>query len=144
MHENVFMIIFEVISYNYIHFPRVFKVQGEYLSELKKIKGSFSMVFSKKKLFQWCFLSWCFLIVTFSVVFPNGTFYWHSHNGTFLLALSQWYFLNDNLQLVSSNWYFPNGTLSIMHSQKFFPISTLSIAFSKISNFLDGHFQIFQ
>ena len=48
MHENVFMIIFEVISYNYIHFPRVFKVQGEYLSELKKIKGSFSMVFSKK------------------------------------------------------------------------------------------------
>ena len=44
MHENVFMIIFEVISYNYIHFPRVFKVQGKYLSELKKIKGSFSMV----------------------------------------------------------------------------------------------------
>ena len=44
MHENEFMIIFEVISYNYIHFPLVLKDEGKYLSGLQKIKGSFSMV----------------------------------------------------------------------------------------------------
>ena len=77
---------------------------------------------------------WCFLIVTFSMVFPNGSF---------LMVLSQWYFLKDNLQLVFSNCYFPNGTFSIVLSQKFFPNGILTIAFFQNKQFLTWTFSNF-
>ena len=94
MHENVFMIIFEVISYNYIHFPRV----------CSKYKGNTCQNSRRSKvLSQWFFLKKTFPMVLSQLVLSNCYFF---------SGISQWYFL-----LALSQWYFPIGTLPMVLSQ---------------------------